>query len=211
MGKPLVSWAIEIGKRTCDQVVVSSDDPEVLSLAELYKVHALERPAELARDDTPMLDVLTHVLACEPGPSDCVVLLQPTSPLRQDRHIKQARWALTLKGHSDSVVSVVEIPAHMSPDWAMSLELGTGYLRPVMDGRYPTRRQDCRVTYYRDGTVYAIRTALLRRGEFYGRSSPLLIPASESCTLDTEEDWEKAEEMWGAVHALQQKDLSHAL
>lgn len=199
-GKPLVSWAIEVGKRTCDRVVVTSDDSEVLAIAEAHKVNALERPKELAQDETPMLDVLTHVLACEPDPTDCLVLLQPTSPLRQEKHVREARWALTLKPHADSVVSVVEIPPHMSPDWAMALELGTGYLRPVMDGRYPTRRQDCRAAYYRDGTVYAIRTGTLRRGELYGRSLPLLIPASESCTIDTEEDWARAEQMWRDTH-----------
>lgn len=200
-GKPLVAWAIEVGKRTCDRVLVSSDDPEVLHIAGEYWAEITERPAELARDDTPMLDVLVHALACEAQPVDVVVLLQPTSPLRTDAHVKQALWVLKLRPRVDSVVSVVEIPPHQSPDFAMLIAHDEKILRPFIPGILPTRRQDCRPAYYRDGTVYAVRASLIRRHELYGRAAPLLIPTSESCTIDTEEDWAKAEEAWRKCHA----------
>lgn len=194
---PLVSWAIECGKRTCDRVVVTSDDPEVLRIAEGYGVEALGRPFELAQDDTPMLDVLKHVLACEKSAPDCLVLLQPTQPLRTDSAVKAAVWALSLNQRVDSVVSVVEVPQHMSPDYVCKIE--EDLLSLFLPGNV-TRRQDCRAAYYRDGTVYAIRPWLIRAGKMYGRCRPLLIPASESCTIDTEADWTRAEEMQRRQH-----------
>ena len=196
-GKPLAAWAIEVGKRTCSRVCVTSDDPEILNIAEGYGVQSIDRPKELAQDDTPMLDVLKHVMAWQKEPFDAAILLQPTQPLRTDAHVKQALWVLTLKRETDSVVSVVQIPPHMSPDYACKIE--SELLSFYLPGNV-TRRQDCGKAYYRDGTVYAMRTSLLRQGKMYGRTAPLVIPASESCSIDTEDDWVRAEAMWRRQH-----------
>jgi CMP-N,N'-diacetyllegionaminic acid synthase len=194
MGKPLVAWAIEVSKATCTRTCVTTDDPEILSIAEQYGVQAIIRPPEFAADTTPMVDVLKHVLSVESEPGEALVLLQPTQPLRTVAHVKQALWAFTLAHHADSVVSVVEIPAHMSPDFALKLD--DGYLSRF-NGSNVSRRQDCHPAYYRDGTVYVIRPGLLVRGEIYGRCClPLLIDEKESCTIDTEADWSRAERMW---------------
>ena len=191
-GKPLVSWAIECGQRTCTRTVVTSDDPEVLRIAGGYGAEVLERPAKLAQDETPMLAVLEDVLA-RVGPSpDCLVLLQPTQPLRTDLTVKAAIWALKLNQDVDSVASVCEIPAHMSPDYACSIT--KGLLTSFLPGEV-TRRQDCRTAYYRDGTVYVMRPWLIRAGKMYGRCRPLLVAPDESCTIDVAADWARAEEM----------------
>lgn len=202
MGKPLVAWAIECAKRTCIRVMVTSDDPKVLEVAGAYGVDVVARPTELARDDTPMSDVLKHALAMDGAEDiDAVALLQPTQPLRTDSHVKQAFWVMTLKGRAcDSVVSVVEVPQAHSPDYVMRLE--GEYLFPFLPGKV-TRRQDCRVSYYRDGTVYLVRPQQVRNGnDLWGRSVPLLIKASESCGIDTEDDWARAEQMWRLRHGV---------
>ena len=197
-GKPLAAWAIECGKRTCSSVVVTSDDPDILKIGADLNVAVLDRPSDLAQDDTPMLDVLRHVLACQPTryQPEVVVLLQPTQPLRSDAHVDLALDLLERKG-VDSVVSVVPIPPHQSPDYAMRIAgqfLISYALKPV------TRRQDCRKAYYRDGTVYAIRSQVISRGTMYGRSLPMVLSSDESCSIDTEADWKRAERMWRGRH-----------
>jgi len=198
MGKPLVAWAIEVGKRTCTRTCVTSDDPDILEIADEYGVVGIDRPPALAQDDTPMLDVLRHVLAVDGNGIDALVLLQPTAPLRKDEHVKLAFWTMLLKGKScDSVASVVEIPAHYSPDFACYIEGGLLTL-PAL-----TRRQQCREAYSRDGTVYVIRPEVVKAGTIYGHCVPLILPASESCNIDTEDDWARAEQMWrqrGTTH-----------
>ncbi len=190
-GKPLVSWAIECGIQTCTRTVVTSDDPDVLRIAEDYGVEAIVRPHDLAQDDTPMLDVLRHVLAVQTQSLDAVVLLQPTQPFRTD---SQVRAAIKLMARGvDSVVSVVPIPEHMSPDYAVKLEAG---LLSSFIPQPPYRRQDCRPAYYRDGTVYVIRWGLLNKGKMYGVSVPLILGVDESVTIDTEADWVRAERKW---------------
>lgn len=197
-GKPLAAWAIECAKRTCPRVVVTSDDPIVLGLAEQYGVRAHARPDELAEDSTPMLDVLRDVLAHEePYFPDVVVLLQPTQPLRTDAHVKLAQCWLSQRASVDSVVSVVPIPPHCSPDYAVTVDPKVGLLRINSTA---TSRQSCRAAYYRDGTVYAMRTDLVLRGSLYGRCLPLVIAPEDSCTIDTEDDWRRAETMWSERH-----------
>jgi CMP-N-acetylneuraminic acid synthetase len=97
---------------------------------------------------------------------------------------------------ADSVVSVVELPRHHSPDYVMRLE--DGVLRPFLsEGARITRRQDARPAYSRDGTVYAFqRTTLERYGNIYGEQCrPLLIDAADSLSIDSPSDWEVAERM----------------
>lgn len=166
----------------------------------------LARPAELAQDDTPMIDVVRHALDQVPGaPDDIVLLVQPTQPLRQPKHLQAAIQLLQDSGADRvvSVVSVVEVPLTHSP-W-LQLELdGNGQLRP-WDYQSLTNwseiaecpigtRQACPPSFIRDGTVYAVRRSTVAEGALYGRHClPLLIPAEETCPLDTPADWLDAE------------------
>jgi CMP-N-acetylneuraminic acid synthetase len=154
------------------------------------------RPAELARDETPMLPVIEHAVdflergGWEP---EMIVLLQPTSPLRRAEHIRAAVQQLR-DSHADSVVTVVELPRHLSPDYVMRIE--DGRLVPFLPhGASVVRRQDARPAYVRDGTVYAFwRRTLRETRTIYGDDCrPLVLSARDSLTIDTPEDWDEAE------------------
>jgi len=186
-GRPLWALAEHIAAQTCDGWYVSTDDPEIVSDC----TQALPRPPELAQDDTPMLDVVKHFLSVVE--CDLVVLLQPTQPLRRVEHVRAA-LDLMRDTDADSVVSVVQIPAHMSPDYAVAIATG-GTLR-IPQG---WRRQDCRPAYYRDGTVYVLKPSVVAQGSLYGENVvPLVIPPDQSCSIDTEDDWRRAEMMASA-------------
>jgi len=182
-----------------DRVILSTDSPEI---ADAGRRAGLEvpfmRPAALAGDDTPMLPVIQHVLAetARSGWSpDVIVLLQPTSPLRRPEHIRDAVNVLR-DTSADSVVTVVEVPRHLSPDYVMRID--EGRLKPFLpEGARITRRQDARPAYSRDGTVYAFRRATVERfGGIYGDDCrPLLIDANESLSIDSPADWDEAERL----------------
>ena len=142
------------------------------------------RPPELAQDNTPMSAVVEHVLdGTYPEEDQIVVLLQPTQPLREPKHI-EAAIALLKQHVSGSVVSVtkVETVDKLLTIWRGQLEGVSG--DPI------ERRQAGRATYKRDGTVYA----WYRRDGYLPKPWwPLIIPASETCSLDTMEDWHEAE------------------
>lgn len=180
-----------------DRIVLSTDSPQV---ADAGRRAGLEvpflRPAALAGDDTPMLPVVQHAIVALTDSGwvpDLIVLLQPTSPLRRAAHIRDAVTMLRTTG-ADSVVSVVEIPRHLSPDYVMRID--HGMLRPFLpDGARVTRRQDARAAYAREGTVYAFRRATLERfGSIYGEDCrPLVLDTADSLSIDSPADWAAAE------------------
>ena len=197
-GRPLIAYTASAARESgvVDRLVLSTDAAEI---AEAGRAAGLEvpftRPAELAEDDTPMLAVIRHAvdsLAREGWQPEIVVLLQPTSPLRTAAHIRDA-VALLRETGADSVVTVVELPRHVSPDYVMRLEHGR--LVPFLpDGAQLTRRQDARPAYVRDGTAYAFwRRTLERSGSIYGVDArPLVLEPRESLSIDSPADWEAA-------------------
>ena len=152
-----------------------------------------------------MVDVVKDVLERVPGPPEqIIVLLQPTQPLRTPAHILRAIWLLEESG-ADSVVSVVELPRSHSPDWAYAIR-PNGQLERWLEWYgwldqwlahvppMPTRRQDLKPAYVRDGTVYAFWRETLASGSLYGQNCrALVIPPEDTCPLDTMADWAEAE------------------
>jgi CMP-N-acetylneuraminic acid synthetase len=198
-GRPLIEYtaraALESG--VLNRTILSTDSQEI---ADAGRRAGLEvpfiRPPSLAEDDTPMLPVIKHAvdaLASDGWQADVIVLLQPTSPLRRSSHIRDAVTMLR-ETKADSVVTVVEMPRHLSPDYVMRID--GGVLLPFLpEGVRVTRRQDARLAYSRDGTVYACwRTTLERWGNIYGeRCQPLILDAADSLSIDSPGDWAEAE------------------
>ena len=127
-GKPLIQYTIEaaLNSKSLHSLIISTDDKKI---AEVGKNCGVEipfmRPAKLARDDTPAIDVVLHALdwlkendSYEP---DAVVLLQPTSPLRTEKHIDEA-IQLFVEENADTVVSIVEVPHNFSPYKLLKLD-----------------------------------------------------------------------------------------
>jgi CMP-N,N'-diacetyllegionaminic acid synthase len=199
-GRTLLEYTARAAEQSgmIERLVLSTDSPEI---ADAGRRAGLEvpflRPASLAADDTPMLPVIRHALdalATGGWVPDAIVLLQPTSPLRRAEHIRDAVEMLHRTG-ADSVVSVLELPRHLSPDYVLRID--DGVLRPFMDDGYNrvTRRQDARPAYSRDGTVYAFRRSTLDRfGNIYGDNCrPLVVDPSQSLSIDSQADWDAAE------------------
>lgn len=200
-GQTLLEYTARAARESgvLDRVILSTDSTEIADAGRRAGLDVpFMRPAVLAADNAPMLPVIKHALAelSRDGWSpDIVVLLQPTSPLRRPDHIRSAVNLLRETG-ADSVISVVEVPRHLSPDYVMRLE--DGRLRPFLpDGARVTRRQDARPAYSRDGTVYAFRRSTIEKsGGIYGEDCrPLLIDASDSLSIDSPADWDEAERL----------------
>jgi CMP-N-acetylneuraminic acid synthetase len=198
-GRTLLDYAAGAARESgvLDRLILSTDSEDIAATGRSAGLEIpFMRPAALAQDDTPMLPVVQHAvdaLSRSGWTPDVVVLLQPTSPLRRAGHIQDAVRLLCESG-ADSVVTVVEIPRHMSPDYVMRIEAGV--LRPFLpEGSRVARRQDARPAYVRDGTVYAFRrTTLERFATIYGEDCrPLVLDAAESLSIDSPADWAAAE------------------
>jgi CMP-N,N'-diacetyllegionaminic acid synthase len=99
-GKPLIAWTIEAAKqaKSLTNWVVSTEDYEIGQVSAALGANVIRRPEELADDLASSDSVALHVLSWLGGDFDIVVLLHPTSPIRDPRHIDDAvstLWAST--------------------------------------------------------------------------------------------------------------------
>lgn len=108
-GVPLVEWTImaAMKSRSLDKVIVSTDDPEVAKIAFRNKAICLPRPSELALDATTSYEALEHVINILALHQDIIVLLQPTSPMRDTSDINGC-ISLAQKSAGRVAVSVEE-------------------------------------------------------------------------------------------------------
>ena len=204
-GKPLIAHTIETAQRSraFDRLVVSTDDAAIADFARSCGCDVpFVRPSELARDETPHLPVIQHAvqwLADHEGyRPDAVMILQPTSPLRQADHITAAIDLLASSG-ADSVASVSEVPAHMNPMRMLRVdERGRAVLFVSGDPvrRRINRRQDMPPAWVMNGAIYAFRTSVLFGEEpsLYGNTTVAMpMPEPFGVSIDTPEDWLEAE------------------
>lgn len=176
-GKPLIAWSIEAGlaAKHVDKVLVSTDGVEIADTARRHGADVpFLRPAELAADTTPTLPVIEHALAhlsSTVGLSfDIVVLLEPTSPLREPDDVDRMLQKLTDRWNDfDAVVSVGEVREHPS----IMKRLVGDEIEPFCPDLPPTtRRQDNAVAYFPYGVAYIAKTqTLLSERTFYPRRS----------------------------------------
>jgi len=133
-GKPLIAWTIEAAKasKLLSRFVVSTDDAEIAEISSKYGAEVIDRPAKLAADNTITADVLKHVLSIVPA--DIVVVLQPSSPIR-DEGLIDACLTKFFESETES--------------------LATGFVCKFREwGSPPLRRQDINGFFYDDGNVY---------------------------------------------------------
>lgn len=192
-GKPLVHYtfaAIAASSRLT-RAIVTTDDDAVANVARACGIDVpFMRPAGLATDETPMLDVLRHAtsaLGHQGYVPDIVVLLQPTSPLRRGAHIDAVVNELeTTK--ADAVVTVVQVPHACNPVSVMRLEAGR--LSSFLPGPVITRRQDKPVLFARNGpAVLAVRRQVLEQGSLYGEHTRAIVMSEEE-SVDIDSVWD---------------------
>jgi CMP-N,N'-diacetyllegionaminic acid synthase len=207
-GQPLLAYTIDAARASgvFDRLILSTDDPVAAALARERGCEVpFMRPAELAADDTPHLPVMQHALTWlrehDRYAPDWVMILQPTSPLRQPRHICEA-VDLALTAGADSVVSVDEIPAHYNPMRVVTID-ENGFARLFVGGRpvkqRPARRQDLPKAWLLNGAIYLFRTALLfdplEPGMYGDRVAAYRMSPPYGFNIDEPEDWTMAEQL----------------
>ncbi|MBP3955807.1 acylneuraminate cytidylyltransferase family protein [Gemmata sp. G18] len=192
-GKPLVAWSVgaALGASAVTRVLLSTDDPRIADAGRAAGAEVpFLRPPGLARDDSSLLPVVLHALDWLRGDGghepDALLLLQPTSPLRDARDIDDA--AGLLSATDDAVVGVC--PTHHHPLLVQRIANDGRLERYVPAGSDYPRRQDLPPAYALNGAIYLIRPAALREhGTFFPpRTRAYVMPPERS--LDVDEPWD---------------------
>lgn len=210
---PLVCHTMrEASKSKLDRIIVSTEDKDVINAYLNCKLNKIGervempfiRPAELAQDDTPMVDVIVHAvknLSSEGYNPDAVMILQPTSPFRTAAHINEAIQIFENK-EMDCLIGVKIVPIEWNPEHVFFedaeglLSVSTG--RAVKDRL--TSRQDFPVAYTPNGAIYLFKTLhchSVDKPSIYGdRVFPYLMEEKYGLNIDTPENLEQARKLW---------------
>lgn len=115
-GRPMIDYNVLAAKGCQDVVrlICSTDSEAIAERCAQLSVEVYERPAELAGDQTPVIDVITDLLEdfSRRGEAvgEFVALLQPTSPFVLPRHISQCVAALRTHSDAGSAQTVARCP-----------------------------------------------------------------------------------------------------
>jgi len=186
-GKPLIAWTIEAARNSVylDRCILSSEDPEIIEVARQWGCDVpFVRPAELSSDNTPGIAPVLHALTTLPELYDYVVLLQPTSPLRNSADIDGAIEKVARNGYP-ACVSVV--PVAKGPQWMFHLDARERLVSFLTDTPISTIRQELMSLYLLNGAVYAADVAWLMstRSFLSPQTAAYVMPEARSVDIDT--------------------------
>ena len=191
-GKPLLAHSIEdaLGAELVTRTVVSTDDPEIRSVALKYGAEVVDRPPELATDTATSESALAHVLATlrerEQYEPDLVVFLQCTSPARDPADIDEAIRTLD-RERADSLLSVARFDKYIwkpGPDSAAPINY---------DFRKRWRDQEFPPQYMENGSIYVFSPAILRDNDnrLGGKIALFEMAPTKAFQIDHAEDLQR--------------------
>jgi len=198
-GKPLIGWTIEaaIQSGVFNRVVVSTDSWEIAVMAAQFGAEVpFMRPDELARDDTPTIDVLIHaaheLMAGRKTRWTHLACLQPTSPLRTAENIREAIKILEEK-QADGIISVCK--NEHSPLWSNTLQPDLSFDGFIPENIQKTPSQQLPAYYRLNGALYLCRiqkmieerTLFLKTGAY-----AYIMSRKDSIDIDDQVDFDLA-------------------
>lgn len=203
-GKPILAYSIEAARSSgaFDEVMVSTDDPEIAGIAVKYGASVpFFRSEATANDYASTDDVIMEVLKTyeERGEHfDNFCCIYPTAPFVTGERLKQA---MELLADSDSVMPVV--PFSYPPQRGLLIS-EEGFLKRQFPEYALARSQDLQKIYHDCGQFYACRTdVFLKEGTTdVKRQVPLVLTEMEVQDIDTLEDWEIAEIKYRRLHSV---------
>ena len=192
-GKPLLGWTIaHCLEGGIEDVFVSSDSDEILTIGEKYGARSIKRPDSISSDTSSSesgwqhgLDFVEELL----GPVDWVFAPQVTSPLREKSDI-QMGVELAKTGKYDSLFS-----CNVIEDFFIWEDKG-GLMNSVnYDWRNRQRRQDIEVRYVENGSFYLFKPEILRSSSnrLGGRIGRVEMESWKLFEIDSKTDFRKCE------------------
>ncbi len=193
-GKHLIAYTIEAALKSkyINKVIVSSDDEEILNISSNFGADIIKRPIDLANDTATTFDTIKHTID-NFEKYDYIVLLQPTSPLRNEKHIDEAIQLLEEK-NADSIISVCEMDH--SPLWSNTLPKDGNMSNFLKDEILNKRSQDLEKYYRLNGAIYICKTEkLIENKSFFLKDNifAYIMNRENSVDIDVRDDLKKVE------------------
>jgi N-acylneuraminate cytidylyltransferase len=206
-GKPIITYSIDAARSSglFDDVIVSTDDDEIASVARAHGARTpFVRPAALSDDHTGTNAVVRHAIGWfgEHGAMpEHVCCIYATAPFVQPRYLREGLERLVASGRSFAFsVTSFAFPIQR----ALRID-ADGCVEPIWPENVARRSQDLEEAFHDAGQFYwGTARAFLDDVVLYSNASvPVVLPRHLVQDIDTEEDWVRAELMFGALLARQ--------
>ena len=185
-GKPLIYYQLKnaLKSKYIDDIVVTSDDEDILDYASNYDVYLRKRPSELAKDDVTLdpviYDAVNYMENMLIKKYDIVVTLQPTSPLLRSETLDKAIRYL-IENDLDTLVPVVD---------ATHLYWREVNGKIVPDFKERLNRQYLPKRYKEIGAFLISKREFIRENSRFGKKVDIFIlDEIEGVDIDTPLDW----------------------
>jgi CMP-N,N'-diacetyllegionaminic acid synthase len=193
-GKPLISYTIKEALKSKyinnENIWCSTDDKEIANISKKLGAEIpFIRPKKYAEDDSTSVSVAIHALDWASNNNinfDCLILLQPTSPLRTAEDIDSA-FELMNEKKADSVVSITK-PDILPFNLKYLNEDGT--IKEYTKKEYNRRQEMPDNIYGTNGAIYIVKTKILytKNSFFGGKNYGYVMNKEKSIDIDSDYD-----------------------
>ena len=203
-GRSLLDYGVRAAQASgvCDRIVGSTDDERISRRFVELGVDVDMRPAALATDDAPVLDVVRDLVGRQGprfGKPWLVVLVQPTSPFLLPEHVVGLVSAIAARPDAKSGQTIAPCP-HNHHAWNQR-EVEDGCVRFVHQAeREKAYNKQSKPTRWVFGNLLATTVAAIEGGETLFASPSVALPIDwpYDFDLDTATDVRLAEAMMAA-------------
>lgn len=198
-GKPLIHHQIQnaLNSKYITDIVVSSEDEDILDYASNFPVHLRKRPTELAQDDVTLdpvvYDATVYMENLLNKKYDIVVTLQPTSPLLKSTTLDKAIEKF-ISENLDTLVPVIDA-THLY--WKKENE------QIIPDYKERLNRQWLPKRYKETGAFLITKREYVTKNSRFGNNVGIfLLDEYEGLDIDTPLDWLIAETLMRRLRIL---------
>lgn len=195
--KPLIVYTFDFALRNIkagDELCISTNDENVLAIACDLGIHVpFKRPEELSSDTASSYDVIMHAIKQYEDTGkyfDFVLLLQPTSPFRNQQDFENL-----IQSYDDEVEMVVSVKkSKENPYFTLFEENESGFLDKSKKGNFQ-HRQDCPEVFAFNGSMYLMKVSALKSKPIsnFKNIKKVVMPDERSVDIDTMADFILAE------------------
>lgn len=191
-GKPLIAYSIEYAlmhKNIIDEVIVSTDDPDIKKMAIKYGAKVIDRPASISGDFEPTVSAIKHTIEQLDTEIDFIFLLQPTNPFRPLNLLSECYHKLKSKPDCESCFTITRTEHKLG-------NLINEKFVPV-NYKFGQRSQDMNPLYFENGLLYITNVNAVSKNQIITENH-ICVDVNHifsSIDIDTEQDFLIAESL----------------
>ena len=199
-GKPLIAWSIITAKKSkyLQNIIVSTDCSKIANISKKFGAEVpFLRPKKYAQDKSSSFSVIKHALDFLKTKDilyDYIVLLEPTSPIRDVSDIDYCIKKI-LRNKLDTLVSVSKI-INQHPSFLYFLSK-KNFLKPYnkKQSNKNVRRQDISSLYYLDGSLYISKVSSYLKNKTFNhkKTQAFIVDQRKSLEIDSIYDFKLAQ------------------